>query len=74
VATDGSGSNATAAVTIMAVAVSPLAVTLRAKRSTAVHGELPSCLDGHLWDDFTAFGVYTAPASANELRSYRDGD
>jgi hypothetical protein len=62
VATDGSGSNATVPVTVSAVAVSPLAVTLRVsaiQQFTANFQATWSATCGTI----TAFGVYTAPAS-----------
>jgi hypothetical protein len=62
VATDGSGSNATVPVTVSAVAVSPVAVTLRVsaiQQFTANFQATWSATCGTI----TAFGVYTAPAA-----------
>jgi hypothetical protein len=62
VATDGSGSNATAAVTISAVAVSPIAVTLRVSAVQQFTSNFSATWSASC-GTITAFGVYTAPSS-----------
>jgi hypothetical protein len=62
VATDGSGSNATAAVTIQAVAVSPVAVTLRTTALQQFTANFPVTWSATC-GTITSFGVYTSPAA-----------
>jgi hypothetical protein len=63
VATDGSGSNATAAVTILDVLVSPVAVTLRVGAIQQFTSNFPATWSASC-GTITSFGVYTAPSTA----------
>jgi hypothetical protein len=62
VATDGSGSNATAAVTIQAVLVNPVAVTLRTTAIQQFTANFPVTWTATC-GTITTFGVYTSPAA-----------